>query len=272
MRFITGLLFLIGSLFIYEQLLAVQPELIDTNQKTELLLAETLERLKRVENQFEIILNYNDDFFAVIVWALATVVALTVLLIGFNWFQTKKDSESQNRRFDSLRNEIIEMIRSQLNESSSKIDGKLSGLDITTNKRVESIIKSEMHNVKQVLLIPKYVELENDIKNQIKSKRISLYDLEKLSQCAVKIGACLPSDNDIVTEGHAGDYYIKLLTIIEDILNNLQNKQCDFSLELLTAIENSINMVPDESYFGDNSHFSMKKILMTRLQNIANNN
>lgn len=267
MRFVTGLFFLIGSLFIYEQSLAVQPELIDT-KKEEMHFSEALERLKQVEIEFSVIRDYNDDFIALIVSSLAFLCMITVLLIGYNWFQTRKDSESKKREFDSLKNEMIELIRTQSNESSSKIDSKLSKLDNDIDKRVENITKSAIHNIKQVLLIPKYIELENDIKNQIKSKIINPHDLEDLAECAVKIGACYQHGNDIVTGEHAEDYYTKLLKLIENVLNNLQNKQCDFSIGLLVAIEKSINMVPDESYVGDNSHLSIKSALRTRLKNI----
>ena len=253
---------LTGSSFVYEQSLAKQPEPIQIIEKN---LTETIERLERVENQFAIIRDYNDDFLAVIYWSLAAVVTVAILLIGFNWFQ---NSRLQKREFDSLKNEMIEMIHSKLNESSSKIDGKLSGLDSTINKRVEIITNAEIHNIKQVLLIPKYIELENDIKKKIKSKIINPHDLENLAECAVKIGACYQHDNDIVTGEHSEDYCTKLLKLIENVLNNLQNQQCDFSIGLLVAIENSINMVPDESYVGDNSHLSIKSALRTRLKNI----
>lgn len=124
MRFITGLFFLIGSLFIYEQSLAVQAELIDTNQKTEIRLTEALERLKQVETEFSVIRDYNDDFLAVIGWALGFVGTITVVLISFNWFQ---NSKLQKREFDSLKNEMIDMIRSQLNESSLRLMASCQG-------------------------------------------------------------------------------------------------------------------------------------------------
>ena len=264
MRFITGLLFLIGSLFIYEQSLATPQELIET-KKTEMRLTEALERLKRVEDQFAIIRDYNDDFLAVIYWSLGIIGAMTVVLIGFNWFQ---NSKLQKREFDSLKNKMIEMIRSQLNELSSTIDAKLAKLDNEINKRVENIAKSEIRDIKQVLLIHKYIELENEIK----SKNFLPYSnsLNKLAECAAKIGRCDYYLNDIVTEEQSGNYYHKLLSVIDSILINLQNnKQYDSLLELSAAIENSINMVPDESY--DNSHLSMKRTLMTRLKNITDN-
>lgn len=265
MRFI-GLFLLIGSLFISNQSLATQPEPIET-KKSEIILAETLNRLERVEIQLSVIRDYNDDFLAVIGWALGIVGTMTVVLIGFNWFQ---NSKLQKREFDSLKNEMIGMIHSQFNESSSKLNARLANLDNDISKRVENIVKPEISNIKQVLLIPKYIELENKLKERIESKQIWPHDIERLADCAVKIGDCFSSFyfNDLLREEHSEDYCKKLLKLIENLLNTFQNNRYENSLELLIAIEKSINMVPNESVPGDHAYLSIKKVLLTRLQNM----
>lgn len=110
--------------------------------------------------------------------------------------------------------------------------------------------------------------MENKLKEQIESKQIGPHYIERLAKCGVKIGDCYSGLNDLLTEGYSENFYTKLLKLLENLLNTFQDNRYGNSLELLIAIEASINMVPNGGVPGDQTYLPIKQALMTRLQKI----
>lgn len=88
--------------------------------------AEIEERISRLEQQFSIVRDYNDDFLAVVLWTLGTVGGLTLLLIGFNWFQS---SRTLRRELDALKAELNNLATATSADLSTKIDTHLVALE-----------------------------------------------------------------------------------------------------------------------------------------------
>ena len=58
----------------------------------------------RLKEQFSIVREYNDDFLTVILWSLGVLMTLTIVLLGFNWFQ---NSRAIRRDLDSIKTELV---------------------------------------------------------------------------------------------------------------------------------------------------------------------
>lgn len=88
--------------------------------------SEDARRIDSLEAQLSVISEYNDDFLSLVVWSLSTVGAITIVLIGFNWFQSNR---ALKKEFDALQTELSQRLAADKVEMLTKIDAKLGELE-----------------------------------------------------------------------------------------------------------------------------------------------
>lgn len=163
-------------------------------RETQTLLNTQQLEIIRLGEQLSVVREYNDDFIAVILWSLGVLLALTIVLLGFNWFQ---NSRAIKRELGSIKIELESAMALSKQELKHEIETELEELEElldekaedTSQKAVAPLIRS-LNMLKHKVLMLEYDALEAEVKRW-KSKSVlsnALRTSAELIACAIKIG------------------------------------------------------------------------------------
>lgn len=167
--------------------------------KNELVEAQTLLNTQQLEimrlgEQLSVVREYNDDFIAVILWSLGVLLALTIVLLGFNWFQ---NSRAIKRELGSIKTELESSIALLKQELKHEIDTELENLEKLLDNKAEDTsqkavdpLKRGLGKLEHKVLMLEYDALEVEVKNWKSQSVLSnaLRSSADLIECAIKIG------------------------------------------------------------------------------------
>lgn len=207
-----------------------------------------------LKEQFSIVREYNDDFLAVVLWSLGVVLTLTIVLLGFNWFQ---NTRAIRREFDLIKTEIHSSISLSKQDLKYEIQTELEKIEknldekskIITNKAVAPL-KNKLKTLEHEILMLEYERLEAEVKDWKRQIVLSnaLRCCSELIQCALKIDWDwkLSSAVDLMNE-------------IFDEIDKQGVKVSGLDAQDIIETEAIIEMCPD-------SHKSLRDSLLNRLR------
>lgn len=106
---------------------------------------ELVDRVSRLENQFTIVRDYDNEFISIVLWSLGTVLTITLVLIGFNWFQSNRALKNE---IESLRGEIKTLSAAESASLGNHIDTRLSELDQKLRNIAAEVIQEDLRKLK----------------------------------------------------------------------------------------------------------------------------
>lgn len=197
-------------------------------------------RVERMEAMLKVVMDYNDDILSVVFWSLSAVFGITLVLIGFNWFQS---SRILRREFDSLREELSHELFSK-----------------------EEVFKGEIESyVPQI--VKKEFELYSDAINVMykKIKLLELGDLEmetrkwlseKVPSNAVYYAAkVLEKSMDIMDQYKVG----RAIDLLNQAINLSIANKASIDATRLSEVESIIKRLGEQ-------HATARRSLLTKLE------
>jgi len=220
-----------------------QPKASPASVPPEVPVTRERDRLDRLEDQFAVVREYNDDFLSVVLWALGAVGTVTLALIGFNWFQS---SRLLKKEFDAFRTEVNANLSSSSDQLSQRIDKELA--DIEKNVRAISAeiadekvtkIRGQIAWLRSELLEVQYEAKEAEVRDWLKRDVVgnAVNTCGELIACAVRmnidwrISQAIELLNDSLDQAKKGGQLLDAMELadleaeIEKIPDNLKTSR-----------------------------------------------
>lgn len=105
-------------------------------------------RIDNLESQFQIVRDYSDDFLSVVLWSLTTIISVTVVLLGLNWFQS---SRALKRELESIKLEIESSQEIHHQQALRKISEELDNLKKQINTEATKAADSKLAGTKEAV-------------------------------------------------------------------------------------------------------------------------
>jgi len=214
-------------------------------QQTELLL---------LKEQFLIVREFNDDFLAIVLWSLSVLLTLTIVLLGFNWFQ---GSRAIKRELASINTELNSSIEISKQELKYEINGEVEKLEQLLEDKVKRIskqaiepLKNKIESLEHKILMLEYDSLEADVKNLQENNLLStaVKSCAELIECAIQIDWDWKLSNAI-----------DLMKGLFDEVDGKGIKEARIDTQDIIEIEAQVKKVPD-------SHRILRDSLLKRLR------
>jgi hypothetical protein len=150
-------------------------------------------RLDRLEAQFAVVRDYNDDFMSVLIWGLGTVGTIAVVLIGLNWFQSTR---ALRREFEVLKAELTGSVSEMSAASESKMASSLGELqkklEASTTKVVDEKVaqlRGGLKGLKSRVLELEFQTIEQQVDHWLKTDVAinAVNTCRELIDCAVEM-------------------------------------------------------------------------------------
>ncbi|MDZ7662273.1 hypothetical protein [Thiohalophilus sp.] len=212
---------------------------------------EDTRQIDKLESQFAVIRDYNDDFLSIVIWALSALGALTVVLIGFNWVQSSRVLKNEIK---SIKNDLEGSIRDSSRELSERIDEKLAEVDKNLRKVAGEVseekiskVRGRIRRLSADVLDLQYESLSADVKRwQKRPVPINAVSVSgNLIDCAISIGY---------------DWKISgAINILNESLDLLKESGDQIGVQELNELEAKVEKIPD-------SHKTAKAAILKRLE------
>jgi len=117
------------------------------------------EDIQYLKGQLTEIHSLHDSLISTAQWALGVALALTALLVGYNWFTTSRNLERDRQ---ALRQELVGTLQTSIAELREKIGAEISSASTSSAKRLKEEINSTLKGIETDV---KKVEANADERN-----------------------------------------------------------------------------------------------------------